>query len=267
MPIHIEVQAGGPPPNIGVVMNGAAPGTPIALANGVAPGPPPPGPPPPYAAAPVGPPLMQMPPPMMGPGFMGNGFGMGMGGFGMGMGMGITPQGFPPVPERNSGVSPLPGMGNWGSGFAPPPFAPGMPPWAAGSAGFMPGMGMGMSMGFPGMFPFQKPPPWMIDGHGGSVGPLGGEQRDPTIKPGGDLPGHTVVQPAETSSLLRILTNFLPWEQTGMPLHIEPMQFDSGWTLNRVIAAMRKPNNDNQGWGLTQCEFYLPLYWVFSCEI
>jgi hypothetical protein len=38
-----------------------------------------------------------------------------------------------------------------------------------------------------------------------------------------------------------------------MTLTVEPMQFDSGWTLNRVIAAMRKPNTDCQGWGMTQC--------------
>jgi hypothetical protein len=188
---------------------------------------------------------------MPGAGFMGAPGMIGpMGGYGMGMGMGVTPQGFPPAPNPGAGVSPLPaygyGMGGMGMGMGmPPPFAAGGMPWANG----MGGMGMGM-----GPFGFGRPPLPFIDGASNTgVGPLGGAQNDPTVRPGGDLPGHTVVQPAETTSLFRILTNCLPWEHVGMTLQIEPMQFDSGWTINRVIQAMRKPSDDCVGWALTQC--------------
>jgi hypothetical protein len=111
---------------------------------------------------------------------------------------------------------------------------------------------MGFMGGYGGFGGFGKPPLPFIDAENGGVGPPGGEQNDPTVRPGGDLPGHTVVQPAETTSIFRLLTNCLPWEHAGMQLQFEPMQFDSGWSINRVIAAMRKPNNDCQGWALSE---------------
>lgn len=208
------------------------------------------GPPPPYAPMPA----YGMAGGIM-PGMMGMGMGMpGMMGMGMpgmmGMGMGMTPQGFPPAPNPGCGVSPLAagGMG-FGYGGIPPPFAAGGMPWAGG-------MGMGMTGGgFMGGFApgFHRPPLPFIEGDGGGVGPKPEAQEDPTVRPGGDLPGHTVVQPAETTSIFRILNDVLPWEHQGMTLQVEPMQFDSGWTINRVIAAMRKPNTECQGWGLTVC--------------
>lgn len=172
---------------------------------------------------------------------------MGCGPFGAGgmWGNGMTPPGIPPPPPPNSGVSPMPGwgVGGFAGAGAPPPFAPGGMPWAAG-AGFGAGFG---AWGLGGM---HRPPPPFLEG---AIPPPPRPQEDPTVKPGGDLPGHTVVEPAETTSLLRIVTNAYPWEQAGANLTIEPMQFDSGWTLNRVIAALRKPNKECQGWGVTEC--------------
>jgi hypothetical protein len=98
--------------------------------------------------------------------------------------------------------------------------------------------------------PGRPPPPFLGPETNGPVPPA---QTDPTVKPGGDIPGHTVVQPAETTSIMRILTNAYPWEQAGAHLTVEPMQFDSGWTIGRVITAMRKPNKECQGWAITEC--------------
>ncbi|KAF2274866.1 uncharacterized protein EI97DRAFT_91272 [Westerdykella ornata] len=244
-PIHIiGLAAAGPAdpaaapptfaPALGILVNGAVAGTTApAPAAAVVP------PPPPY-------PGMPFPPfGLGGPWPMGMGMGMGMP---FGLPLGMTPQGFPPAPNPGCGVSPLPGFGYTG-GMIPPPFAAGGMPWAAGAAataaGFLPGFG--------GFFPGGRPPLPFIDGEGGGVGPIPGSQTDPTVRPGGDIPGHTVVQPQETSSIFRILTNCLPWEHAGMQLQIEPMQFDSGWTINRVIKAMRLPHEECQGWGLTKC--------------
>jgi hypothetical protein len=178
----------------------------------------------------------------------------------MGMGIGsFGPYDRIPHPQPNSGVSPLPGgygMGGMGMGMGmggmmggfPPPFAAGGMPWAGGAGMGMGGMGMG-GFGFPGMHP---PPPPFIDGAVG-LGKAPGDQNDPTVKPGGDLPGHTIVEPAETTSINRILTNAAPWETVGMPFTVEPMQFDAGWTINRVIKAMRKPQTECVGWGATEC--------------
>ncbi|KAH7118975.1 hypothetical protein B0J11DRAFT_509070 [Dendryphion nanum] len=185
---------------------------------------------------------------------------------------------FPPPPVPGSGVSPL-GFGMLG-GLAgmPPPFAAGGMPWAM-SAGVMPGMtgGMmsGMMSGMPGMigglgsmvpgmmggmgmFPggmwgpngFERAPPAIIDG---GAGPAPGPQLDPTVKPGGDLAGHTVIQPAETTAFMRIHSQQFPWETAGMPLPMEPLQVDSGWTVNRLITALRLPSKECQGWAVTEC--------------
>jgi hypothetical protein len=243
----------------GIVVNDPAPGAAPMQQQNFAAGIPM-GPPPPYGA---------IPPPAM----------MGMPPFGMGMMPGANMAGgsshlLPPPPNPGSGVSPVPwggmgmggmgmggmggmgmgmgmmnpgmmnpmGMGGMGMGMGmPPPFAPGGMPWA----------GSGGSMAF-GPNGFYKPPPMWIES-GGGVGPEAAAQEDPTTKPGGDLPGHTVVEAGQYTSIIRILTNCLPWETYMAPLRMEPMQFDSGWTLNRVIAQMRKPETDCQGWGVTNC--------------
>ena len=107
---------------IGIIVNGTNPGAAIPL-----------GAPPPYA------PFTPAMNPMMG---------MGMAGFGG------TPPWMPPAPERNSGVSPLPGWGVGGyAGQIPPPFAAGGMPWMGGMGGMngmmggIGGMPMGMGMG------------------------------------------------------------------------------------------------------------------------
>ena len=171
----------------------------------------------------------------------GAGFGMGMGMPGM-MGMGMGMPGMMGMGGMGMGMG-MPGMGMMGG--IPPPFAGAGLPWAGN--GMMGGM-MG-GFGFPGMHP---PPPPMIDGALG-MGKAPPDQKDPTVKPGGDMPGHTIVEPAETTCINRILTNCAPWETLGMPFTVEPMQFDSGWTIGRMIKAMRKPNDDCIGWGVTEC--------------
>ncbi|KAF2012119.1 hypothetical protein BU24DRAFT_270151 [Aaosphaeria arxii CBS 175.79] len=246
---------------VGVIVNGPAPGAAVLLGNPAA-APPPPAPAPPGMALPIGPPPPYASIPIPGhPPLHPNG------------GPALYTQHpshppFPPPPIPGSGISPL----NWGSGYGgfPAPFAGSGLPWTPGAAppvlggvgvggmypGGMAGMGMGMGMpyGMGGMgmglpFPF-KPPPPIIDGGSGAVP---GAQNDATVKPEGDLPGHTVCQPAETTAVYRIHCNWPPWETSGVPLTVEPMQVDSGWTVNRLIGAMRLPDADCQGWAVTEC--------------
>ena len=89
--------------------------------------------------------------------------------------------------------------------------------------------GWGMGLGMPG---FHVPPPPFVDGPNGARVPPA--QEDPTIKPGGDIPGCTVLQPAENVEIRRFITNVYPWETAGAHLHCERLQVDAGWTVGRT---------------------------------
>lgn len=238
---------------------------------------------------------------MMGPG-MGVGVGIGMGPhpgiMGMGMpfgpifGAGVHsagPLGIPRDPWNTPGLmgnpssrygSTVPGMP--GLGFAAaempppppglgqlPPFAPGVPAWAAGGGGGIGmgmgvgmgmggvGMGMGMGMGLLGGLFSDRPAPGMISEASALPQP---RQGDITQIPGGIPPGATHVESGEHTVVHVLKGPIYPWLNHGMPMEVEILHMSSVTGMNRFIEILNN-NEAAEGMAVSECHEMVNGVW------
>ncbi|KAF2268533.1 hypothetical protein CC78DRAFT_613235 [Lojkania enalia] len=94
------------------------------------------------------------------------------------------------------------------------------------------------------------PPHPPCDGTFGAVPP---PQTDPSVFPGGRLPGVTTFEAGEHTVFCWIKGVDPPWAQPGMPLTVEFVHVESNWTVDDLINKLNNNARDSFGCAITEC--------------